>query len=169
LNILWPKRFDPSLAPKGALVHACNEVVVSASPELIWAWLIRAPLWPCWYPNSKNVRIREGVSTIDLGLHSRFTWKTFNVPLHSEVVEFEPLERIAWSGLGIGVDVHHAWLIEPVSSGTRVLTEETQYGWLARLGHWALPQNMHEKHQMWLVQLGHMAQGGPPPIPKEPS
>jgi len=156
--ITWPERFRPERAP----IHVRNELAVPAPPEVVWAWLTRAVDWPRWYPNSHDVRIGGGEQTA-LSQGCRFTWRTFGVSLRSRVEEFAAPERIAWTAVGLGVDVYHAWLIEPRSSGCWVLTEETQYGWAARLGHLAMPSRMHRWHQIWLERLGEMAATGLPP------
>lgn len=155
--IRWPERFDPARAP----IHERNELEIPAPPEAVWAWLVRASEWPSWYPNSRNVRIGDGRAR-DLAAGARFAWKTFGVALESRVEEFVPPERIAWSALGPGVDVYHAWLIEPRPGGCRVLTEETQYGWACRLGRLFLPSRMHRWHQVWLERLAGKAAAGPP-------
>lgn len=157
-EIHWPDRYDPARTP----VHVRNEIISRATPEAIWAWLIRASAWPSWYPNSANVCVERG-SSKDLFLGSYFTWRTFGVSIRSTVREFVPNERIAWSALGLGVDAYHAWLIESVPEGTRILTEETQYGWAARLNAIVFPTRMSRFHQIWLERLSHVAQAGPLP------
>ncbi|MFI5181913.1 MAG: SRPBCC family protein [Thermoanaerobaculia bacterium] len=153
--IQWPERFDPSRTP----VHERNELAMAAAQEAVWAWLIRAADWPAWYPNSHEVRIEDGTRR-DLSAGVRFTWRTFGVSLESRVEEFVPPARVAWTALGLGVDVYHAWLIEPRPGGCWVLTEETQYGWAARLGHFLMPSRMHRGHQIWLEKLAERAAGG---------
>src|ERR1700675_298748 len=106
-QILWPAHYDPKNCP----VHVRNELSMSAASEAAWAWLIRAQLWPTWYPNSSNVRFLEG-SPPDLALGTRFKWTTFGIRIESTVLEFVPGERIAWNGRALGTDVYHAWLIE---------------------------------------------------------
>ncbi len=154
--ILWPERFHPSRAP----VHVSNVLEVPAPPDVTWAWLVHASLWPSWYPNSRNVRIAGGAGTLSPG--SRFTWRTFGMAIRSEVVEFVPTERIAWDARGPGVDAYHAWLIRPTPSGCTVLTEETQYGVMARLNRLFFPSRMHRLHQVWLEQLARVAGTGLP-------
>jgi hypothetical protein len=122
--IRWPEKYRPDQTK----VHVRNELEMTAPSETIWAWLIRARLWPTWYPNSKRVEI-EG-SGPDLGPGSRFRWTTFGVRLDSKVEEFVAGERLAWSARATGVDAYHAWLIENRGAGCYVLTEETQNGWL---------------------------------------
>jgi hypothetical protein len=121
---------------------------------------VRAPLWPSWYPNAKDVVVEGGAAELILGVV--FTWRTFGVAIRSTVLEFEPCERIAWNAFGIGVDAYHAWEITPSAAGAHVLTEETQYGWVARLGSAVFPNRMWKFHQIWLEQLSAKAQSGPP-------
>jgi uncharacterized protein YndB with AHSA1/START domain len=155
--IQWPARYDPASAP----VHVRNEIEIPAPPRLVWAWLVRASRWPDWYPNAHDVRINDGADA-DLSVGARFTWRTFGVSIRSVVLELVPLERIAWNGFGIGVDVYHAWLITPTSSGSHILTEETQHGWAARLGSRLFPDRMSRFHQLWLEQLSVSARRGEP-------
>jgi uncharacterized protein YndB with AHSA1/START domain len=146
--IRWPPRYAPASAP----VHVRNERVMQPAPQAVWSALIRAAHWPEWYPNSSNVRFVRG-SPPDLAEGTRFHWRTFGVALDSTIVEFVPGERVAWNARGVGVDAYHAWLIRPVAGGCHVLTEETQYGWLARLGHFLLPRRMYRGHELWLASL----------------
>ncbi len=156
--IRWPDKYDPARAP----VHVANEIDTLAAPEVLWAWLVRAPLWPSWYPNAKDLVVEGGASQLALGV--RFTWRTFGVAIRSTVLEFEPCERIAWNAFGIGVDAYHAWEITPTPAGAHILTEETQYGWAARLGSIVFPNRMSRFHQIWLEQLSLKARGGPPTL-----
>ena len=132
--IKWPERFHPSRPP----VHVVNELTIPAPCEQVWAWLIRAPLWPTWYTNSSEVGLVDSPQS-ELRLGTMFTWRTFGVRLKSTVQEFVPNERLAWDARGMGVDAYHAWLLLPRSSGTHVITEETQYGTMARLQKLFMP------------------------------
>jgi len=153
MPINWPSDYHPSRTG----VHVSNSLTVQAKPEVLWAWMIRAQLWPTWYPNSSYVVFLNAAGP-DLSKGTRFRWKTFGVTIESEVREFEPLERLAWNARGIGVDAYHAWLFEP----NNVLTEETQNGFLARLGSLAMPNRMHKYHQIWLENLREKALTGLP-------
>lgn len=157
-GIRWPPRFHPDVCP----VHVRNELAMPASPDVVWAWLIRAANWPTWYRNAARVRFQSGPGP-DLAEGVRFRWTTFGVRIVSTVREFVPGERIGWDGRAPGIDVYHAWLIEKTANGCRVLTEETQHGWLARLGHWAMPARMERMHQVWLESLREQAARGWPP------
>ncbi|MDA4112843.1 MAG: SRPBCC family protein [Thaumarchaeota archaeon] len=155
--IRWPENYRPGKTA----VHVSNEMEMQEPAETVWAWLVRAKLWPTWYPNSQNVTIEGGGS--DLMAGSRFRWKTFGVTLDSKVEEFVPTERLAWSAHSTGVDAYHAWLIERRPSGCHVLTEESQNGLMARLSNTLRPNNMSIYHQLWLEQLLAKAKTGLPP------
>jgi hypothetical protein len=153
MPIHWPSEYHPTRTG----VYVSNSLTVQAKPEVLWAWMIRAQLWPTWYPNSSDVVFLNAAGP-DLSKGTRFRWKTFGVTIESEVREFEPLERLAWNARGIGVDAYHAWLFEP----NNVFTEETQNGFLARLGSLAMPNRMHKYHQIWLENLREKALTGLP-------
>jgi len=155
--IRWPENFSPDRT----VVHVRNELEMPVTAEAVWAWLIRAKLWPTWYPNSQNVLLEGGA--LDLAPGVRFRWKTFGVNLNSRIEEFVPPERLAWSARSAGVGAYHAWLIEKKPSGCHVLTEESQNGMIARLSNALRPANMSRYHQLWLEQLMAKAKTGPPP------
>jgi hypothetical protein len=98
----------------------------------------------------------------ELRLGTMFTWRTFGVKLKSTVQEFVPNERVAWNARGLGVDAYHAWLLLSRAAGTHVITEETQYGALARLQRLFMPRRMKRGHQLWLESLSAMVRTGPP-------
>lgn len=161
-QVRWPASYLP--ASSRVFVH--NEIVIPASPEHIWRWLIRADLWPSWYENAADIHFLSHTGP-DLRDRSRFRWRTFGARITSKVLEFEPHRRLAWDAHGIGIAAYHAWVITPMPSDgmsqrTQVLTEETQTGWRARLGKLLMPDRMHTMHQLWLESLSRQAQTGPP-------
>jgi hypothetical protein len=156
--IRWPEPYEPSRTA----VHVRNELAMAALPAAVWSWLVRAELWPGWYRNAHRVHIVGGPRP-DLALGTRFRWRTFGVAIDSTVEECLPCERLAWTARGAGVRAYHAWYLRPAGYGCHVLTEETQNGWLARLGNQMMPDRMHRYHQIWLEALAQKAAGGPPP------
>lgn len=156
-EIDWPACYRP----EATAVHVHNELAIDAPAERVWAWLVRASRWPDWYPNARNVHI-EGRAR-DLSPGARFDWRTFGAAVQSVVKEFEPPTRIAWTGRGFGLDVYHAWVIEPRGDGCHVLTAENQNGFAARLQALLLPRRMWTYHQMWLERLAVQARGKMPP------
>jgi uncharacterized protein YndB with AHSA1/START domain len=158
LHVRWPSHYEPANCP----VHVRNELAIAAPADTVWAWLVRAQLWPTWYVNSSNLRFLDGAPP-DLGHRTRFQWRTFGVTIESTVLEFVPGERIAWDAHASGIDAYHAWVIQRTAEGCHVLTEETQHGWLARLGKVLMPRRMWDLHQTWLEGLKANAAKGLPP------
>lgn len=156
-SITWPREFDPAHSP----VFVSNTLESTASPSAVWAWLIRASTWPSWYPNSHNVSLAGGAKDLSPGI--TFRWSTFGVGLVSHVEEFVPETRIAWNGKTLGVWAYHAWLITPRDGGgCTILTEETQHGVVARIGHFLMPNSMKKGHDVWLRELDRVARSGMP-------
>lgn len=159
--IRWP----PGHEPEDSLLHAVNELQIDAEPERVFAWLRRPDLWPSYYGNSRFIR-HLGGPWPEIALGSRFRWLTFGVIVHSEIVEFEPPARIAWSARELGARGHHGWLLEGRSGGTFVRTEETQRGWAMRVAAPGMRRLMPRYHQRWLEGLARVAAEGPPPPPE---
>jgi uncharacterized protein YndB with AHSA1/START domain len=161
-QVRWPERFLPARTQ----VFVQNEIVIPAPPARVWAWLIRAELWPTWYPNSAHIHFLSHAGP-DLRNRSRFRWRTFGIYITSKVLEFEPCERLAWEAQGIGIDAYHGWVLtEQTDGSTHVISEESQIGWLASLGKLLLPSRKKLEHQRWLEALSRQVQTGAPPDPE---
>lgn len=154
--IRWPDKYKP----EATAVHSRAELEMPVAREAVWRWLIRAELWPTWYPHFRDLAIEGGGP--DLRLGSSFRWKAFGVTLRSEVMEFVEPERIAWSARARGIDAYHAWVVEGLPSGCRVVTEENQNGWAARLNNALRPKFMGWMQRDQLERLFGKAKGGPP-------
>lgn len=146
-GIRWPAGYAPADCP----VYVVNHIDIAASPSVVWAHLVRAADWPDWYANSSNVHLSDGGR--DLSANATFRWRTFGVGLDTVVQEWVENERIAWLATSFGVRAYHAWLIVPSGGGCRVITEETQHGFVARTGAVLFPSRMHDWHQKWLEGL----------------
>ncbi len=148
-RINWPERYLPGKTA----VFVNNQITIPAPVSAVWQTLIRAEEWPVWYPNSAEIHFVSHAGP-DLRDRSRFRWNTYGSRISCKVLEFEPQRRLGWNAHGIGVDAYHAWLLTPLDDGgTHVLTQETQNGWLARLGKRLMPERMERKHQQWLELL----------------
>ncbi len=169
-QILWPPRYMPS----NCCVDIRNEIEMPFDPEVIWGWLVRAQLWPTWYPNSENMRFISGDHP-DLALGTRFKWRTgffnpdtmkataFGATVDCKVQEFVPPERLGYEFQVTGGSGYQAWLIEKTENGCHVLTEETQRGLAARLLKSLIGNRMVKQHQLWLERLKENAAKGLPP------
>lgn len=135
---------------------------MAAEPANVWEWLRRPDLWPRFYGNARFVKHLEGPwPAVEPG--SRWRWFTFGVFVSSQIVEFEPTERLAWSARELGARGHHAWVLTPNQGGTLVHTEETQRGWSVGLMKPVMRPLMVRFHQRWLEGLARVAGEGPPP------
>ena len=92
-------------------------------------------------------------------------WLTFGVIVQSEVVEYSPFQRLAWSAKELGAAGHHGWVLTERDGGTFVRTEETQRGAMVGLMKPVMKPLMVRFHQRWLEGLAGVAAEGPPPPP----
>lgn len=174
----WRRNFQPSefkdwpdgCAPADANVYAHNELVIPASPDRIWQWLVRAPQWPHWYPNSWHIEILKRktgrTNRKQLRRGTEFTWITFGLPFTSTVDRCDEPTTIGWNfksrGWAGAASGYHIWFIEPQSYGCRVVTEETEHGLLPLLLHFILQPTVRFSHQLWLRRLSENSIQGPP-------
>jgi hypothetical protein len=158
-KIHWPDIHRPD----GAAIHESNTAMTQATPEAAWAWLARPDRWSAYYDNVSNVRHISGPWP-EVALGTTFSWVTFHTKVTTEVTEFEPFERLAWTGGGLGSIGHHAWLLTATDDGqTEIHTEETQRGTASKLLAPLLRRNMRIWHQKWVDQLAEIAATGQRP------
>jgi len=146
--IYYPKGFEPTSCP----VLVRNEIFIEALSEEVWFWLTYAKSWPEWYSNSSNIEILNHGGD-NLRKDTQFNWRTFNTNIKSVVRAFEPYSHLAWEARGTGLRAYHAWLIIPTTGGCKVITEETQKGWLPAIGRYFLSKGLYKQHQIWLEGL----------------
>jgi hypothetical protein len=154
----WPAGMAPNQVP----VYQRNELFIDASPERVFAWLSRADLWSSYYGNAKNVQV-DGAPREPLKLGTHFHWWTFNIPLSTQVAVCEPGKALAWDAHMPGLRAYHKWILVPEGKGTRVITEETDGGFVASLASGFIRGGLAREHQHWLEGLARMVSGGPPP------
>ena len=80
----------------------------------------------------------------------------------TEITEFEPFKRLAWTGAALGATAHHAWLLDdPAQVG------DSHRGDPARVPAEAAPARMGpamlRQHQRWIDQLARLAESGEMP------
>jgi polyketide cyclase/dehydrase/lipid transport protein len=148
-DIRWPIGHEP----EGAAIHEVNLGRSTASPEAVWARLVDPTAWNDYYSNARDVR-HLGGSWPRIELGSRFSWVTFGARVTTEVTEYEPFERLAWTGKGRGARGHHAWLLTPRDDGgTDIRTEETQRGTLLVALRPVHAPRVRRMHQLWVDNL----------------
>jgi hypothetical protein len=145
-------------------VFAHNEAVLGARPERIWEQLVDADGWSGWYRNAQHVRLPAGKRRLERG--AVFTWVTFAVAITSEVVDFEPPDRLGWTWWRRGARGYHGWLLQPCEHGTLVVTEETQCGFSPKVLWPLLQPALWVGHWYWLHQLRRRVAHAPPADPQ---
>lgn len=147
-GIKWPE----GLGTENCRILSHNQIWTPLSPQILWDKLVRAPLWPGWYPNSREVKIQDGSSELKMG--SEFTWKTFGLKVRSKVLIYEPFENLGWDAQEIfGWRGFHGWRFIPKDSGTLVITQEVQKGVGDFLLAPLVKKTLEKGHQVWLEQL----------------
>jgi len=148
-KINWPEGYAPEEA--GFFVH--NEIDIHADPQVVWDILIEAEKWPDWYIGAKDVKVTND-STGKLESQSVFSWKTMGQNFETTTIkEFEAPYRLSWEAIRNNIRGYHAWLIIPQDEGCKVITSETQHGFLTFMQKVFVPNKLRKLHDIWLEEL----------------
>lgn len=156
-EITWPEGFHPTESK----FYVENEIEINASPEIVWSILIEAESWPDWYEGAKDVKV-SGKNSPNLSKEARLSWETMGLKFDSEVTEFESNQRLAWLSDKKSIQGYHIWIITPTENGCRVLTAETQNGWLTFFEKTFQPNKLRRLHDIWLAELKQKAESAMP-------
>ncbi|HMO40350.1 MAG TPA: DinB family protein [Saprospiraceae bacterium] len=144
--IYWPEKFDPKIAK----FYVYNEIDINASPETVWNILIDATKWHTFYKGVEEpVEILDDFTQV-LANNVSFSLKTMGIKLSPTIKEFIPYERMAWEVNAKNIQAYHAWLIVPTDSGCRLITPESQNGFLTFLQKVFQPNKLLNLHEHWL-------------------
>ena len=152
-RIRWPAQYVPEDA--SFFVH--NELEIAAPPEVVWRILVDAEAWPAWYEGAEDVQIvgaRGGVLTAS----ASFSWSTMGLDFTSTIEEFVPPYRLSWESRKATIKGYHAWLIIPTATGCKVVTQESQYGFMTLMQRIFVPDKLRELHDVWLAELAAKAE-----------
>lgn len=147
-TINWPEEYEPSRSK--FYVH--NEIDVHASPQTVWEILIDAESWPQWYEGASDVALSNADHKV-LQSESVFTWKTMGLKFETVIKEFVPYTRLSWESKKKSIRAYHAWLIIPTENGCKVITDESQNGWLTFLEKTFQGKKLYKIHEVWLSEL----------------
>lgn len=114
-------------AEHSAPVCESGEIVIGARPEVVWDTLTDLRTWPQWMPGVKTMQVDEPVR-----VGTTFNWKAGPGTIRSEIVESERPHSVAWKGRTLGISAVHVWRMDLEGETTRVFTEESWSGLLAR-------------------------------------
>jgi hypothetical protein len=76
----------------------------------------------------------------------------------STIEEFVPSSRLSWESRKKSIRGYHAWLIIPTADGCKVITDESQNGWLTFFEKIFQPKKLHKLHDIWLAELKKQAE-----------
>jgi len=112
-----------------APVTASAEAFIRAPQALVWQVQTDLRSWPMWNPQVAAIDVRG-----PLAPGTEFRWKAAGLPIVSTPRLVEPERRIRWTGRApLGLRAVHTWSFEPEDGGTRVRTDESFEGRLARV------------------------------------
>jgi len=131
-----------------APVRSKREVEIAAPPEVVWDVLTGFGQWPEWNPDVKSMSFEGPVAP-----GSTFRWKAGPGTILSTVEEVDPPRLVRWRGRTMSIEAIHEWRLEPTSSGTRVETEESFSGLLARLFRGSLQKTLDRSSEQGLEHL----------------
>lgn len=146
--IHWPQNYLP--VSSSFFVH--NEITIEAPPDVVWQLLIDAENWPQWYEGAADVNIIDPTDTV-LKETSVFTWKTMGLKFTSTIKEYQPYTRLSWESVKNSIQGYHAWLIIPTPQGCKLITDESQKGWLTFFEKVFQPNKLRKLHDKWLSTI----------------
>jgi len=147
-SIQWPEKYHPSKSR--FYVH--NEIDINAKPETVWRILIDALQWENWYKGAKNIRFAD-TSQRFLQSNTVMNWQTMGLTFRSTIKAYEPYRLLAWESVKKSIQGYHVWLIIPTTNGCRVITDESQNGWLTFLEKTFQRNKLKRLHDIWLTEL----------------
>jgi uncharacterized protein YndB with AHSA1/START domain len=153
LHVNWPAAFAPEKT--NFFVH--NEIEINADPQKVWTILLKAKDWPAWYSGAEDVNFGTPADSV-LTASTVFTWKTMGLNFVSTVKEFVPAQRLSWQSDKKSIQGYHAWLIIPTAKGCKLITEESQKGWLTFFEKTFQPRKLFNLHQYWLELIKQKAE-----------
>jgi uncharacterized protein YndB with AHSA1/START domain len=131
-----------------APVNSKREIEIAAPPEVVWDVLTGLAEWPRWNPEVKSMsfdgRLEPG---------STFRWKAGPGTIVSTLEEVDPPRYVRWRGQTMSIAALHEYRLTPRDGGTRVETEETFSGLLARLMRGSLQKTLDSSLDQGLEHL----------------
>lgn len=111
-----------------APIFARKEILIHAPVEKVWEILTDIENWSRWQPDITSAKL-EG----PLEVGTTFRWKAKGLKIVSRLHTVMPYQQIGWTGISLGMDAIHNWILEAHGESTLGITEESLSGWLTRL------------------------------------
>lgn len=145
----WPENY----LPKESKFFVSNEIHIKAPPAVVWNLLIRALDWEKWYEGAENVQFPNHPGDTVLRDSMWFTWKTMGLHFTSYVRAYQPEKFLAWESVKSSIQGYHIWRIEPTAEGCKVITQESQNGWMTFFEKTFQGKKLHRIHDIWLTEM----------------
>jgi uncharacterized protein YndB with AHSA1/START domain len=152
-KINWPAAY----VPEKSKFYVHNEIEINARPEIVWRFLVDALKWESWYEGAKDVSLGNATDTV-LNATSVFKWQTMGLHFESTIQQFEPNRLLAWESKKKSIQGYHVWLIVPTTKGCKVITDESQNGWLTYLEKTFQRNKLKKLHAIWLAELKRLSE-----------
>ncbi len=147
-KIHWPEDYKP----ENSKFYVHNSIEINAPPETVWKVLIDALQWESWYKGAKKVSFLNSDDSV-LMPNTVFQWQTMGLRFQSTVKEYESGRLLAWESKKKSIRGYHVWLIVPTGNGCKVITDESQNGWLTYFEKLFQPKKLKRLHNVWLAGL----------------
>jgi hypothetical protein len=152
--VIWPEAFHPD----NTNFYVYNDIYINAPAEVVWQILIEATEWHEYYEGSQKPVMIEGGSQNVLSDGVTFEFKTMGINFEPTIREFVPNERLAWQIDRRRLKAWHAWVILPMGDGVKLVTAETQNGFLTTMQKWFQPNRLLNFHELWLSLIKERAE-----------
>ena len=131
-----------------APVVQTKEIIINATPKVVWSVLTNVQNWNNWNERIKNPKLQG-----NLEVGSSFTWKTNGTKIKSKIHSFVPNKTLGWQGKTFGASAIHNWYLESTGNGTNVRVEESMEGWIINLIKKKMNKKLEDDMLYWLEQL----------------
>ena len=131
-----------------APVNSKREIEIAAPPEVVWDVLTGFAEWPQWNPQVKSMSFDGPVAA-----GSTFRWKAGPGTIVSTLEEVDPPRYVRWRGKTLSIAALHEYRLTAHDGGTRVETEETFSGLLARVMRGSLQKTLDSSLEQGLEHL----------------
>jgi hypothetical protein len=158
----WGSGYNPQADP----VFAHNKLEIAGVTPGEVLDLLRSGRSDVYYPNSSAATDCATGAMMQLNLGTSYCWTTFGTEQRMRIVELvdggDAESVIAWEGGSLGVEVYHRWIMRPTASGTLVITEECERGFMPSVSMYRNRMNpsLHAGHELWLQGMRDMLAGG---------
>lgn len=109
-------------------VRYTSTIDIAAPIEKVWAIMTDIEKWPEW---NRDIGSAKLLGTLSPG--TSFVWKAGPGTITSLLKEVTPNKTICWTGKTMGIRATHIWRIAQNGKGTRVTTEESWEGFVAKI------------------------------------